>query len=163
VDWAGTRAYALGLGGIWLNVRGRERLGVPSADDPPALGWRLAEALAGLEDPERVRVTVTSVRSREERCAGACAAESPDLVVDSAPGDRVSWGTAWGGEGRGIFEDDVRPWNGARVVEPARMPRILFMSGPFRGAGASLLDLAPTIRAALGGPSSPEMEGRSHL
>jgi arylsulfatase A-like enzyme len=40
---------------------------------------------------------------------------------------------------------------------------VLFMNRPFRGAGARLVDLAPTILAALGVPKGPAMEGSSLL
>ncbi len=36
VDWTRTRAYALGLGGIYLNVEGREREGTVKADEADA-------------------------------------------------------------------------------------------------------------------------------
>ena len=37
VDWERTRAYAIGLGGLYLNVKGREAQGIVSPDDAPAL------------------------------------------------------------------------------------------------------------------------------
>ena len=43
------------------------------------------------------------------------------------------------------------------------VPGVLFMNRPFRGEGARLLDLAPTILAALGVPKGPAMEGRVAL
>jgi predicted AlkP superfamily phosphohydrolase/phosphomutase len=45
VDWSRTKAYALGLGGIYLNLAGRERDGIVAPADAPAL---LAEIKAKL-------------------------------------------------------------------------------------------------------------------
>src|SRR4029077_4126755 len=37
VDWGRTRAYALGLGGIYLNLKGREEQGIVLADEAEAV------------------------------------------------------------------------------------------------------------------------------
>ena len=45
-----------------------------------------------------------------------------------------------------------------------RMPLgVLFVNRPFRGESPRLVDLAPTILAALGVPKGPAMEGSSLL
>src|SRR5207249_2298364 len=53
VDWNRTRAYSLGLSGIYLNLKGREERGIVSADEAPRLKAALAEKLTGLVDPLR--------------------------------------------------------------------------------------------------------------
>ena len=163
VDWARTRAYALGLSGIYLNLKGREGRGTVGSDEAPALGQTIAAALCGLIDPEGGRAPVRSVLSRSQLYAGPYAEESPDLVVNFADGYRVSWGTALGAVPSGHFEDNVKKWSGDHLMDPSLVPGVLFMNRPFRGEGAGLLDLAPTILAALGVPSGPDMEGRSLL
>ena len=57
----------------------------------------------------------------------------------------------------------MRKWAGDHIIDPSLVPGILFMNRPFEAEGASLVDLAPTILAALEVPSGPEMEGRSLL
>jgi arylsulfatase A-like enzyme len=39
----------------------------------------------------------------------------------------------------------------------------LLMNRPFRGENAGLVDLAPTLLAALGAPAAPALEGSSLL
>ena len=51
VDWGRTRAYALGLGGIYLNLEGREGQGTVKAGEADALKAAIAAGLRGLEDP----------------------------------------------------------------------------------------------------------------
>jgi bisphosphoglycerate-independent phosphoglycerate mutase (AlkP superfamily) len=43
------------------------------------------------------------------------------------------------------------------------VPGVLLMNRPFRGERARLIDLAPTILAALGAPVHPAMEGEALL
>jgi bisphosphoglycerate-independent phosphoglycerate mutase (AlkP superfamily) len=73
----------------------------------------------------------------------------------------VSWSTALGGMGNGLFEDNTKRWGGDHIVDPIHVPGVLFIDRPFHADGASLLDLAPTILAALGVPKGSAMEGKS--
>jgi predicted AlkP superfamily phosphohydrolase/phosphomutase len=164
VDWERTRAYALGLTGIYLNLKGRESRGIVGPGEVPTLGRSIATALGAVRDPENDgRPPIRRVLSREQLYAGPYADESPDLVVNFANGYRVSWGTALGAVPVGHFEDNVKKWSGDHLMDPSLVPGVLFMNRPFRGEGAGLVDLAPTILAALGVPSGPDMEGRSLL
>jgi arylsulfatase A-like enzyme len=63
----------------------------------------------------------------------------------------------------GWFADNLKKWSGDHIVDPALVPGVLLMNRAFRGEGASLLDLAPTILDALGLPPGPAMEGSSLL
>lgn len=159
VDWGRTRAYAVGIGSVYLNLRGREGSGIVGADEAPALSRRIAEGLTGLADPATGEVAVRGATSRSEAYRGAFADESPDLVVRFAEGYRASWTTAVGGVPADLFEDNTKRWSGDHIVDPALVPGILLMNRPFRGEGARLVDLAPTILAALGAPADPAMEG----
>ena len=163
VDWRGTRAYALGLGSIYLNLAGREREGIVTAENRASVISDIKLGLSGFMDPDRGRVAVRSVSSREEVYSGAYAAESPDLVVNFAEGYRVSWATALGGVPAGLCEDNVKKWGGDHIIDPALVPGVLFMNRPFNGGSAHLVDLAPTILAALGVPAGAAMEGKSLL
>jgi predicted AlkP superfamily phosphohydrolase/phosphomutase len=162
VDWAHTKAYALGLGGVYLNLKGREENGVVQPDEAPPLKADIAGALTGLADPQGGRVAVRSVVTREEVYAGPYAAESPDLLVNFAERYRASWGTAVGAVPAGWFEDNIKKWSGDHIIDPTLVPGVLFMNRPFRQQ-ARLVDLAPTILGAFGVRPGPAMEGRSLL
>ena len=163
VDWGRTTAYALGLGSIYLNVQGREREGIvaPNALDDTAA--RIAQSITGLVDPVRAQVAVRGARTRAQVYSGPFAAESPDVMVDFNAGYRVSWSTALGGMGHGLFEDNVKRWGGDHVIDPLLVPGVLFMNRPFDGSAARLIDMAPTILDALGVAAPGVMEGVSLL
>ncbi len=161
VDWSRTKAYALGLGGIYLNLKHREGSGIVEANEAQAVQAAVIESLTGLRDPAQGKMAIRSVCSRDQIYAGPYAHESPDLVVNFSEGYRVSWATALGGIPEGHFEDNVRKWAGDHLIDPALVPGVLFVNRPFRQQGASLLDMAPTILAALRVPRGPLMEGSS--
>ncbi len=163
VDWSQTKAYALGLGGIYLNLKGREEGGIVSPDEAEAVKAAISKGLAGLRDAERNTTAVRSVVTREEIYRGPYVSQAPDLLVNFASGYRVSWGTPLGGIPEGLFEDNVKRWGGDHMVDPQLVPGVLFMNRTFSGDKAELADLSPTILAALGVPKGPAMEGASLL
>lgn len=163
VDWSRTKAYALGLGGIYLNLKGREEKGIVEASETESLKSAIADGLTNLTDLALGKAAISSVATREQIYSGAYAHESPDLLVNFAEGYRVSWGTALGGAPEGYFEDNVKRWCGDHIIDPCLVPGVLFMNREFNGEKARLLDMAPTILEALGVPRGPAMEGDSLL
>ena len=119
VDWGRTRAYAVGIGSVYLNLRGREGRG----DRRPRGG--AGAHRAGRRGTDRTHRSGDG-RGGRSRCdrpgvrpiAGPFAAESPDLVVRFAEGYRASWTTAVGGVPEGLFEDNVKRWSGDHIVDP---------------------------------------------
>jgi predicted AlkP superfamily phosphohydrolase/phosphomutase len=160
VDWGLTKAYALGLTGIYLNLHGRERDGIVRPEDADELKHSIASALSGLGDPARKAVAIHSAVAREQVYRGPYVEEAPDLLVNYAPGYRTSWSTAMGGIPQDVFEDNTRRWSGDHIVDPAVVPGVLWMNHPFH-PDARLLDLAPTILEALGVEAAAQMEGKS--
>jgi predicted AlkP superfamily phosphohydrolase/phosphomutase len=163
VDWGRTRAYAMGLGGIYLNLQDREGSGIVSPAEADSLRQAIVKGLTGLQDPQGGAVAIRGVATREQLYAGPLACDSPDLVVHFAEGFRVSWASSLGGSADSLFEDNVKKWGGDHVVDPSLVPGVLFLDRPFRGERARLLDLAPTILEALGVPGGPDLEGSSLL
>ncbi|HEU5217744.1 MAG TPA: alkaline phosphatase family protein, partial [Gemmatimonadales bacterium] len=163
VDWDRTSAYALGLGGIYLNRRGREAHGIVAPEDAGAVAEAIQAGMRGLPDPTTGVAAVRAVKRREEIYHGAAVAEAPDLLALFERGYRASWTTALGGIGAGIFEDNTRRWGGDHIVDPVLVPGVLFMSRPFPAPAPRMVDLAPTILNALGVPAGPDMEGESLL
>ena len=161
VDWERTKAYALGLSGIYLNLAGREERGIVDDGDAAKLKAFLIATLTGFGDPARNREAIRSVMAREQIYAGPYAGEAPDLLVNFAEGYRVSWATALGGVPAGHFEDNRKKWSGDHLIDPALVPGVLLMNRQFKDS-VGLIDMAPTILTALGLQPTPVMEGE-HL
>lgn len=163
VDWSRTQAYAVGLGGIYLNRRARESQGTVDAADAERLVPAIAERLTGLEDAERQRRAVRRVVASEEVYHGPHAGDAPDLIVQFDTGYRASWQTALGGIPAGTFEDNTRRWAGDHIIDPELVPGVLLINRPYRTERPAMIDLAPTILGALGVPPEPTMCGEALL
>ncbi|HEX7975739.1 MAG TPA: alkaline phosphatase family protein, partial [Anaerolineales bacterium] len=70
VDWGRTQAYALGLGTVFLNMKGREEKGVVAPEEASAVKSAIVKSLTGLCDPEKGEVAVRSVVTREQVYSG---------------------------------------------------------------------------------------------
>src|SRR6185437_8046776 len=61
IDWSRTRAYTFGLGGLYLNLRGREARGIVEPGEAESLRLELITKLAGLRDTDSGEIAITNV------------------------------------------------------------------------------------------------------
>ncbi|MGA9042184.1 MAG: alkaline phosphatase family protein [Terriglobales bacterium] len=169
VDWSKTSAYAVGLGGIYLNFKGREHAGIlEEGTEADKVRGAIQSGLANLPDAHTQRAAIRNVSRREELYSGAFVGNSPDLLVNFNPGFRVSWHTAVGGFANSLIEDNMRRWSGDHIVDPETVPGILFMNRAIRQgsdptSSPRIIDLAPTILNYLQVAVPESMEGSSLL
>ena len=162
VDWSRTRAYGLGLNGLYLNLRGRERDGIvqPGAESD-ALLQEIATKLLALRDPVTNLPVVTRVDRSAEVYRGPYVREAPDLLIGYNRGYRAGWGTVLGGFPEQVLEDNTEAWSGDHCVDFTLVPGVLLSNKPVRLQAPALTDIAPTILAEWGIPKPPEIIGQS--
>ena len=161
VDWSRTRAYALGLTGMFLNVRGREAEGIVEKDDVPALKAELVERLSGLVDEERGEVGITEAFDTAKLYQGPYLGNAPDLLIGYNSGYRTSWDCASGVVSGPVFEDNTKAWSGDHCVDPRQVPGVLFSNIEIARDDPALMDIAPTALELFGVEPPAHMEGRS--
>lgn len=164
VDWTQTRAYALGLAGLYLNLSGRERGGIVAPGQPAAdLKNEIAGKLTGLIDPDAGGVAITKVFDTARVYRGPYVANAPDLVIGYNAGYRASWQGATGVVAGPVFVDNDRPWSGDHCVDPDLVPGVFFCNRPISRADPALIDIAPTALHLFGIERPAHMEGQSLL
>jgi predicted AlkP superfamily phosphohydrolase/phosphomutase len=145
VNWTRTKAYAIGLNGIYLNLVGREKLGIVRKDQVAELKRQLIEDLSRFTDPESSNPVISKVWAAEEIYQGQETDNAPDVVVGYAEGYRASWQTALGGMPARLVQDNDRNWSGDHCVDPAFVPGVLFTSFPLDEDVRSIQDLPALI------------------
>jgi len=165
VDWMKTRAYALGTGQIYVNLRGREGRGVVA---PGAEYDALLDAIArGLEaevDPATGERLVAKVYKGSDIFPGAPPERMPDLQIAFRDGYRTSWRTPLGGIPGDLLEPNLKKWSGDHAAsDVADTPGVILASRRLVTDDPAIVDLAPTALAFLGVPVPPEMEGHALL
>lgn len=144
IDWSKTRAYALGLNQIFLNLEGREPEGIVTAEKAPWVLESLARELENLTDPKSGERVVTRTFRPEMR---AFVDRTPDLIVGYARGYRSSDESALGEIGRQILEVNTDKWSGDHCVDPQHVPGVLLSNRKIKAGTWSLTDVAPTVQA----------------
>lgn len=163
IDWSRTKAYAIGLSGIYLNRVGREGQGIVRDDEAASLRSALIDKLTGLVDSQRGAVGIIRAVARESVYRGPYTTQAPDIVINYARNYRASWASALGALAANVWEDNVSRWSGDHIVDPRDVPGVLFLNRSIRQEQPSILDLAPTILAAFGVSPDERMEGRCLL
>ena len=166
VDWSRTRAYALGLGCIYINLLGRERDGIVSPGaEYDQVCREIQEQLAAFVDPATGERPVHRVYRRDEMYSDFNPDLIPDLRAANGLNYRVSWQTSLGGAPPDYFEQHSSPWSGDHCsLDPDLVRGILFCSRPLdMEPTPQMHDFVPTLLDLYGQPAAAEMPGRSLL
>ena len=161
VDWSATRAYTVGLTGLFLNVKGRESEGiVEPGPEAAALKAEIIERLNGLRDVEKEAVAVNEAFDTAALYTGPYVGNAPDLLIGYNTGYRVSWGGATGIVAGPVFEDNTKAWSGDHCVDPRLVPGVFFCNRPIETTDPALVDIAPTALRLFGIAPPSYMDGR---
>jgi predicted AlkP superfamily phosphohydrolase/phosphomutase len=161
VDWAKTRAYGVGLAGLYVNQKGREAQGtVAAGPEKEALTRELMARLSGLKDEETGECAILSVYDHKDIYSGPYCENGPDLVIGCNEGYRISWESVTGAQSAHIFEDNRRSWKADHCVDTRLVPGVLFCSHPVASSAPEIIDLAPTLLHLFGVEPPRHMDGK---
>ncbi|MGO9111217.1 MAG: alkaline phosphatase family protein, partial [Thermoguttaceae bacterium] len=160
VDWTQTRAYGLGINGLYLNLRERERDGIVDPSQKEALLSELVARLEAVRDDDDSRV-IGRVYRADHVYSGDATALAPDLIVGYNRGYRASWATCLGGLTDPVLMDNDSAWSADHCADAGQVPGVLFSNRPLEARAPSLIDVAPSILAEFGLPVPSSMEGKS--
>jgi len=160
VSWKGTKAYGLGLNGLYINQIGREGQGAvaPGAEKEHIMN-ELKQKLEAVVDPETGRRVIAEVYKASDVYSGEFADQAPDLIIGYDDGYRASWETSLGKITRDLLTDNKKKWSGDHLMSKDVIPAVLFTNRRVNNPNPSLVDIAPTILAEFGIKKLPEMDG----
>jgi predicted AlkP superfamily phosphohydrolase/phosphomutase len=162
VDWSRTRAYAMGIGQIYFNLRGRESRGIVS---PGAEASQLADELSAklltMTDPEDGTPIIRAVYKRDDIYKGEYFQDAAELQVGMNDGYRVSWQTTLGGSPPGIVYPNTRKWSADHGgYDYAITSGVLVTNRPITTKAPSIMDIAPTVLKYFGVSVPGEIDGK---
>ena len=162
VDWTRTRAYSIGINGLYLNLAGREKDGIvqPGAEQMALLA-ELKTGLEALVDPLDGNRAVKTADRADEVYHGPMLGTGPDIVIGYYRGWRGSNESALGKVPAEVFTDNMLKWSGDHCIAADEVPGILMANRPILREDPALLDMAPTILGLFGITAPPEMVGGS--
>ena len=161
VDWSSTRAYGLGLNGLYINLRGRDRDGIVQAGaEADALIQEIKAKLLEEKDPQTGLPVITRVDVAGEVYRGPYAHSGPDLLVGYNRGYRAGWKTTLGAFPADVLEDNTNPWSGDHCMDYTLVPGVLLSNRKIAAATPALTDIAPTVLSEFGIAPLKDMMGR---
>jgi predicted AlkP superfamily phosphohydrolase/phosphomutase len=134
VDWSKTRAYAVGLNSIYLNIAGREGQGIVSAEEVEPLLSEIKGKLMDWRDAGQTPI-IQRIRLKHETYSGPYTHFGPDLVVGYAPGYRASAETGLGKVPEVSLEKNIDHWGADHCMDAEVVPGVIFANRDLRDFG----------------------------
>jgi predicted AlkP superfamily phosphohydrolase/phosphomutase len=159
IDWARTKAYALGINGLYLNLRERESRGCVAPGDRTELLEELVTGLEAVIDPATGQRAIRHAYRADEVYHGPYTASAPDIILGYHRGFRGSNESALGEVAAVAFEDNRMKWSGDHCMAADEVPGVIVANRKILKDDPCLRDLAPTILAQFDLKPTPEMTG----
>ncbi|MCP4714498.1 MAG: sulfatase arylsulfatase, partial [Deltaproteobacteria bacterium] len=160
-DWAGTRAFGLGINSMYLNMKGRERYGtVSTGQEREDLLTELTSGLEAVRDTDGRKV-ISKVRRSDQEFTGEALEYAPDLILGYSRDYRASWKTCLGDITDEQLLDNNSAWAADHCMDSLEVPGVLFSNHPIKKASPSLTDLAPSILTLYGLSVPASMTGQN--
>jgi len=156
VDWAKTKAYAVGLNAIYINQVGREERGSVHPVERQRLLDEMEKKLLTFRDPG----TGEAVIDRLYRLNPQHPETAPDLLVGYMPRYRASWKTVLGSVPAELVEDNTDAWVGDHCISDRFVPGLLITNQRTKLEHPALADLPFTFLNEYGVTPPPKLQGR---
>lgn len=164
VDWSKTRAYCIGMAGVYLNIKGREAKGIVAKDGEAAeLRKEIKEKLVKFINPATGQPVLKDIFDSQEIFSGPYKENAPDLILGYNEGYRVSWDAAIGKVTKDIIEDNTKSWSADHCIDPRLVPGVLFLNRKINSDGPSIVDIGATILNLFGINPPAYMDGKNIL
>jgi predicted AlkP superfamily phosphohydrolase/phosphomutase len=161
VDWSGTRAYGLGINGLYLNLKGRERDGIVElGEQREQLLDELSTKLEAVRDTNGKRVIV-KVHRTDKVYSGPATTLAPDLIIGYCRDYRASWSTCLGDMTKEILLDNDSVWSADHCADASEVPGVIFSNRPIGASRPALVDIAPSVLTRFGLTIPPSMQGQN--
>ncbi|GMW01739.1 MAG: hypothetical protein AMXMBFR84_28760 [Candidatus Hydrogenedentota bacterium] len=162
-DWTRSKAYSIGLGSIFLNLKGREGKGLVDPAQADALIEEIRGKLLEVTHPEKGEKVFRSVYTRKDYHGGAMA-EAPDIQLGYAEGFQSTKSAANGAAPKVLFEPNDDKWSGEHASsDVAFTPGIFFCNRPIAVDKPNIMDLGVTSLKYLGLAVPADFEGTDLL
>jgi predicted AlkP superfamily phosphohydrolase/phosphomutase len=160
-DWSRTKAYAMGLNGLYINQSGREAEGiVPPGPDKENLIHEIARKLENYRDPETGEQVILKAFPANQFYSGSQVPNAPDIILGFNAGYRISWSSPQGRLSKNILQNNMDKWSGDHCMAPQVIPGILLTNRRMISPFPALYDLTPTILKVFGLNPPADMIGK---
>ena len=163
VDWSKTKAYALGLNGVYVNLQGREKNGVVPIEEYDQVLDALERDMLAARDLRNGGQPITGVVRPRRDFHGPYADKGPDILVGYNRGYRSSWESPLGEFPKEIYVDNDKAWSADHCMDYRLTPGVLLANREITMESPALYDLTAAVLTQFGVTPPKEMIGKNCL
>ena len=160
-DWPASKAYALGLNGLYLNLKGREKEGLVSAVERRKLLEEIKGKLETINDPINGQKVISCAYISEDNFSKNFISRAPDIILGFDRGYRISDKSALGSLSQEVVSDNMNWWSGDHCVDPKKVPATFIANFKIQRQVPDMQDIAPTILKYFGIATPAQMTGKA--
>lgn len=162
VDWSRTRAYALGLGHIYINLKGREARGiVEPGDEYRTVISEIRDKIIQHKDPDTDEAVLHATYFRDDIYQGNQLEHAGDIQISFKTGYRTSWQTSLGAVPENIIVANLKKWSGDHCASDFSDTSGFFVSNrKLETANPHIYDIAPTLYELFDIPIPDTVDGK---
>jgi predicted AlkP superfamily phosphohydrolase/phosphomutase len=160
-DWGNTKAYAVGLNGVYLNMKNREAEGIVTKEERRKLLEEIKAKLERLTDPGNGEKVVSNAFISEDHYSKDFIDRAPDIIVGFNRGYRTSGDSALGGMHPDVLKDNMDWWAGDHCMSPLHVPATFIANFKIDKKVPDMRDMAPTILKHFGIENPVTMTGKA--
>ncbi|HIJ71359.1 MAG TPA: twin-arginine translocation signal domain-containing protein [Planctomycetes bacterium] len=161
VDWSQTRAYGLGINGLYVNLRGRERDGiVEPGTEKEELVNELVTKLEAVRDTNGKPV-IRKAHRTDKAYQGPATRLAPDIIIGYRRGYRASWATCLGDMTEEVMLENDSAWSADHCADVLEVPGVVFANRPIAAQTPALIDIAPSVLTEFGLEVPASMQGKN--
>ncbi len=162
VDWSRSKAYSLGLGHIYINLKGREGQGIvePGAEYDQ-LVREIRHKILQFEDPDNGERPLVNAYYYKDIYTGDNMEHAGDIQLSFKTGYRTSWQTALGAVPPNIIVANLKKWSGDHCASDIEQTSGFLVSNRrVDTPNPSIIDIAPTLYKEFGVEIPQRVDGK---
>lgn len=164
VDWSKTTAYAFGLNGLYINLKGREANGIVERGEAyQKLLDQLEKDLLAMVDPRNGNNAVSLVERTQRDGENENINVAPDILVGYNWGYRTTPESGLGEFPYQIFVDNNDEWSGDHSMDYRLVPGVLLTNKKITLDAPALYDMTVSVLDEYGLTPLPEMIGKDAI
>jgi len=145
VNWAESKAYAVGLNGLYLNLKGREAEGSVRSEEKRKVLEELKQRLESWIYSGNGQPVIKTAYIAEDTFSPRYLNRAPDIVLGFNRTFRIDDNSALGSFSNSAISENRNWWSGDHCLDPLTVPATFLASFSINSKFPAIIDIAPTI------------------